>query len=221
MNLNDLNDALSGGTRWALGKTTPVGVEQGGRILSAEVKQVRNFDTGKPECWDDDPAQPMKEVVITVQTNEREDGTDNGERAFHVKTWGEGARALKAAVREAGASTPAEALKPGNEFYGKKTGEEQVAGKKFSKNLLEFRIVRNAGAGLDEALGANDAQEAAAEGFRDPAPKARVPLDAAPAAAPALDPGVAKKIRAMLDNDFDRSMIRDTLGVTDAQIDSL
>lgn len=207
-----LNDALAGGTRWALGKFVPMNKEQGGRILSAEVKQVRDFDSGELQTWED--GNPQKEIVIVVQTSEREDDTDNGERAFHVKTWGEGARALKEALRAAGAGSPAEGLKPGNEFYGKKTGTEQVPGKKFSKNLLSFRIVRNAGAGLDEALSEGGAEEAAAPAA-EPAPIAAQKVKDGK---PTLDPATLKKVQVMIENDFDDQTIMDTTGATAGQI---
>lgn len=207
-NLDALNEAFAGGTRWAITGETENGVEVGGVILSAEVQQVRDFDTQEPQFWQD--GNPMNEVVIEVQTDERDGENDRGIRAHHVKTWGDQAKELKRALREAGASSPADGLKPGNEFYGTRVRKEPVEGKKYKKNVFAFRIVKNAGAGLDSAL-----EQEPEEGFRDPAPKARVRPEApAPAKAePTMDEETERKVRVMLENDFDPELIASTLGI--------
>jgi hypothetical protein len=211
-----LDDALRGGTRWAIDKNTPTGTEVGGRIVRAEVKQCRNFDTGEPETWDD--GNPQTEIVVTVQTALREDENDNGQRAFHMKTWGEQSRALREALKAAGAASPSEGLRPGNGFYGKRTGSQPVPGKRYSMNLWAFRIVQNAPSSLDDALGGGDAAERP-----DPAPKARVHREpeqttADYSGADQLDPAVATKVEKMLDAEVPVANIAAALGITEAQV---
>lgn len=214
-NLDALNEAFAGGTRWAITGETENGVEVGGVILSAEVQQVRDFDTQEPQFWQD--GNPMNEVVIEVQTDERDGENDKGVRAHHVKTWGDQAKELKRALREAGASSPADGLKPGNEFYGQRVRKEPVEGKKYKKNVFAFRIVKNAGAGLDAALDQGEPDEAP-----DPAPAARKVRSGKPVQKAAPDPvdeaedlddETRRKVLVMLENDFDPELIASTLGI--------
>lgn len=224
--MDALNEAFAGGTRWAITGETPNGEEVGGTILSAEVQQVRDFDTQEPQFWQD--GNPMNEVVIEVQTDERDGENDRGIRAHHVKTWGDQAKELKRALREAGATSPADGLKPGNEFYGTRVRQEKVEGKKYKKNVFAYRIVKNAGAGLDTALDAEPAAEP--EEFRDPAPKARVRRTAPAKAAPAPEPEdeeedhdeeTVRKVKVMLENDFDHALIASTLGISLSDVETL
>lgn len=215
-NLDALNEAFAGGTRWAITGETENGVEVGGVILSAEVQQVRDFDTQEPQFWQD--GNPMNEVVIEVQTDERDGENDKGVRAHHVKTWGDQAKELKRALREAGATSPADGLKPGNEFYGQRVRKEPVEGKKYKKNVFAFRIVKNAGAGLNAVLDEGHEEQEAP----DPAPAARKVANGKPVqkAAPAPDPEAdgldeetERKVKVMLENDFDPELIASTLGI--------
>lgn len=231
-NLDALNEAFTGGTRWAITGETENGVEVGGVILSAEVQQVRDFDTQEPQFWQD--GNPMNEVVIEVQTDERDGENDRGVRAHHVKTWGDQAKELKRALREAGATSPADGLKPGNEFYGQRVRKEPVEGKKYKKNVFAFRIVKNAGAGLNAVLDDSDAAAEAA-GYTeavDPAPAARKVQGGKPVqkAAPAPDPvdeaedlddETRRKVKVMLENDFDHGLIASTLGIDVADVEAL
>lgn len=221
-NLDALNEAFAGGTRWAITGETENGVEVGGVILSAEVQQVRDFDTQEPQFWQD--GNPMNEVVIEVQTDERDGENDRGIRAHHVKTWGDQAKELKRALREAGASSPADGLKPGNEFYGQRVRKEPVEGKKYKKNVFAFRIVKNAGAGLNAVLDEDHEEQEAP----DPAPAARKVRNGKPVqkAAPAPEPEAAsgldeeteRKVRVMLENDFDPELIASTLGIETGEV---
>lgn len=218
-NVDALNEAFAGGTRWAITGETPNGEEVGGTILSAEVQQVRDFDTQEPQFWQD--GNPMNEVVIEVQTDLRDGENDRGIRAHHVKTWGDQAKELKRALREAGATSPADGLKPGNEFYGTRVRQEKVEGKKYKKNVFAYRIVKNAGAGLDAAL--DEPAESPEERLQKAAPAAqkvragRPVQKAAPDpvdAAEDLDDETRRKVLVMLENDFDHDLIASTVGVS-------
>ena len=226
-NMDALNEAFAGGTRWAITGETEDGVEVGGVILSAEVQQVRDFDTQEPQFWQD--GNPMNEVVIEVQTDERDGENDKGIRAHHVKTWGDQAKELKRALREAGATSPADGLKPGNEFYGTRLRKEKVEGKKFKKNVFAYRIVKNAGAGLDAALddepaespeGRLQAAAPAAQKVRAGRPVQKAAPDPEDAAED-LDDDTRRKILVMLENDFDTDLIASTVGVSKDVVEAL
>lgn len=99
------NDMLmSGGRPWA--SFPEVGATVTGTVSEAPLaRQSRDFDTGKPAFWDDDPAQPMMEVVVILQTELRDpevDG-DDGTRQLVLGKGSHRFRAVQTAVRRAGA----------------------------------------------------------------------------------------------------------------------
>lgn len=91
---SDPNDfLLSGGVPSA--KFPEIGTVVKGTVLSAEVNQQRDFDSGEPKTYDD--GNPMMQMVVTLATDERDpdvDG-DDGTRKLYVKG------AMLAAVRTA------------------------------------------------------------------------------------------------------------------------
>lgn len=69
-----------------------------GYITSAEVRQQTDYDTGAPMTWDD--GRPRNQLVVTLETQLREDDDDDGLRRLYVR--GQMTRAVADAVRKTG-----------------------------------------------------------------------------------------------------------------------
>lgn len=96
------NDFLMGGAGAPSAKFPTVGTSHSGRITEQPtVEQQRDFTTGNPKFWDD--GNPMMQLVVTIQTDERDPSidNDNGRRRLFVK--GQLKTAIQEAVRAAGA----------------------------------------------------------------------------------------------------------------------
>jgi hypothetical protein len=91
---------MGGGGKSA--KFESLGEQITGAILDLAVKQQTNFDTGKPEFWDN--GDPKMQLVVTLSTDQRDPGDkeDDGERRLYVK--GNLQKAIQAAVRSSGAT---------------------------------------------------------------------------------------------------------------------
>lgn len=74
-----------------------------GTILSLDMQQQRDIKTGQPKYWDDAKAQPMMQLRVVLQTDERDNDDDDGQRAIYVK--GNMQQAVRDAVKTAGADT--------------------------------------------------------------------------------------------------------------------
>lgn len=95
----DPNEFLMGGGVPAA-KFPKVGATVVGKVLRLEQSQQRDFKTSAPLYWDDN--QPRMQLVVTLQTEEREDPSDDGIRKLYVK--GRMLAAVRNAVRAAKAS---------------------------------------------------------------------------------------------------------------------
>lgn len=96
------NDFLMGGAGAPSAKFPTVGTSHGGRITEQPtVEQQRDFQTGNPKFWDD--GNPMMQLVVTIQTDQRDPSVENddGRRRIFVK--GQLKTAIQEAVRNAGA----------------------------------------------------------------------------------------------------------------------
>jgi hypothetical protein len=82
-------------------KFAPIGAIAKGTIESIEIQQQRSIDDGALLFWDDAKTQPKKQVRIVLQTEDRDDGDDDGRRAIYVK--GQMQNAVRDAVIAAGA----------------------------------------------------------------------------------------------------------------------
>lgn len=96
---SDANDLLQGGAPSA--KFPTIGTTIKGTVVSAKKSQQTDID-GKLKFWDD--GNPMWQIVITLQTDQRDPSiqNDDGERRLFVK--GQMQTALKAALKDAGAT---------------------------------------------------------------------------------------------------------------------
>lgn len=97
---NSALDLLAGGGSSA--KFSTIGEVHKGEVVSAVRTQQTDFDTGLPKSWDN--GDPMWQVVITLQTAERDadDATDDGIRKIYAK--GEMLKAIQRGLKEAGAT---------------------------------------------------------------------------------------------------------------------
>lgn len=140
---NDTLDALlAGGGKTA--KFEKIGDSYTGVVTSAETRQATNFDTGKPEFWDD--GNPKKQAVINIQTMERIDEDDDGVRAIYINAWGEKIKALREASRLA-KGAPA----VGDTFTATYIGDGPKPQKGFAPKLFKYEIVK--GSPVDALLG--------------------------------------------------------------------
>lgn len=69
-----------------------------GTIISSEMRQQTDFDTGQLLFWDD--GKPRMQVVVTLMTDLHEDDDDDSLRAVYIK--GEMQKAVRGALVKAG-----------------------------------------------------------------------------------------------------------------------
>lgn len=91
----DPNDILAGGGKSA--KFPTIGTTVEGTVVDFATSQQTSIE-GEPLSWDD--GSPRWQIVITMQTAEREDDTDDGIRRMFCK--GNLLTELKAAVKASG-----------------------------------------------------------------------------------------------------------------------
>jgi len=75
-------DFLTGGGGRSA-KFETIGDKIKGTVVAAETRQQIDMDTDKPAFWDD--GKPKMQLVVTLQTGEREDDDDDGVRNLYVK----------------------------------------------------------------------------------------------------------------------------------------
>ena len=152
MSLDQLDQALSGGgAPSAFNADTPIGTSVTGKVISAEVRQLTDYVTGKPKTWDD--GRPQMQVIITLQTEDRDPAIsdDTGERRVFIKTWGVWKEALNAAIKAAGGTKASDVLVPGAKFTATFTGTKPSSMGSPMK-VYEYEIQPAAAAGVDQAL---------------------------------------------------------------------
>lgn len=142
MSTATLDDLLTGGGKTA--KFEKIGQVWSGPVVKAEPRQATNFDTGKPEFWDD--GQPKMQAVVSIQTDLHEDDTDDGVRAIYVKMWGDQKKAFRLAAQQAGGA-PA----PGDHFTATYYADGEKPQRGFAPKLFRYEIKK--GSSLDAALG--------------------------------------------------------------------
>jgi len=70
-----------------------------GEIVHSEVRQQTDFDSGDLLFWDD--GKPRLQLVVSLQTDQREDDEDDGIRKVYAK--GNMLKAIRTAIAKAGA----------------------------------------------------------------------------------------------------------------------
>lgn len=74
-----------------------------GTVVSLEMQQQRDIKSGQPKWWDDAKTQPMMQLRVVLETEERDGEDDDGHRAIYVK--GQMQAAVRDAIKAAGATT--------------------------------------------------------------------------------------------------------------------
>lgn len=97
---DDVNDfLLSGGVPSA--KFPTIGTTVKGTVVSSTVAQQTDYTSGKPKFYDD--GNPMMQVVVTLQTAERDPAVENDDGLRKVYVRGQMTKAVSDALRTAGA----------------------------------------------------------------------------------------------------------------------
>ena len=174
MSLSELLNSTGGKTF----KFDAVGASVTGTVVSAEVVQKKNFDSGEPEFWSD--GKPIQQIRITLETTLRDpsDPEDDGNRSVYVKGWGDQLRTLRSAIKAAGADD----ITPGGTFTATyvRDGELPAGKRGFPPKVYEYTYrAPSATSGL---LGQPE-QQAAPQQYAPPAQ----PQTPTPAAAPQAD----------------------------------
>lgn len=76
------------------------GQARGGVVISKEVTQRTNMQSGRPEFWQN--GQPKMQLAVVLQTAERADPQDDGKRTLYIKS--HMVKAVKTALQQAGVS---------------------------------------------------------------------------------------------------------------------
>lgn len=159
--MSQLGQLLAESTGYTTAKFEKPGDLVRGPVVAVAVRQVRDFQSGTPETWDD--GNPKQQVVISVQTDLREDGDDDGIRSIYIKWWGQPKQAFQDALRAAKAKD----IDTGGQFAAQYTGDGEKPRAGFSApKLFAFEYRPPTGvAGL-----ISEAQPAAQQGFQQAAP---------------------------------------------------
>lgn len=106
-----------------------------GKVVTTEVRQQTDISDGKPLVWDDGSAR--MQLVVTIQTDQRDDADDDGRRALYVKgSKTAGSRSLHDAVRSAVQAARAKGLEPGGTLTVTFVGEEPSKTRGFNPRKL-------------------------------------------------------------------------------------
>jgi hypothetical protein len=109
-------------------KDAKVGDSYTGVITDLETAQVRNYETGDPEFWED--GNPKLQIVVTLATEYGDDAEDDGERKVYL--FGQKLQAAKAAMKEANVTK----LEKGFTFTIAFAGEKPSSNKKYNNVKL-------------------------------------------------------------------------------------
>lgn len=141
----DANDLLMGGGVKSAAFKSP-GTVVGGPILrEPRVTQQTDFDTQKPKFYDD--GNPMMQIVVQVQTDQRDDTDDDGVRAFYIKGQ------LRQAVADAVRAVKAKGLEIGGILLVKYDHDEPNSrGRGNDKKVYAAKYTAPAGQAANDAL---------------------------------------------------------------------
>lgn len=98
MTMTDPNDFLLS-TGIPSFKFDTTGITAKGPIISLDMQQQRDFNTGIGMTWDN--GDPKMQLRIVLETDQRDNDQDNGHRAIYVK--GQMQQAIRDAIKTAGA----------------------------------------------------------------------------------------------------------------------
>lgn len=195
MNLSTLDDILSGGG--ATAKFEAPGETYTGEIADIAVRQVNDYDSGKPSFWDD--GNPQEQIVVTIATSDSTGPDDDGHRNVYIKGWGDQLKAFRQAAKNLGRNP-----RKGDIFTATYVGEGEKKNPRFNApKLFQYEITAG-------STGLSNLTEQ---------PAAQAAVQQAPAAAPAPAPVAAAQATPAGEkspNDKARQLIE--LGLDDATI---
>lgn len=183
---NPADDFLLGGGGKSASFET-IGDSITGTIVSTQVTDQTDIATGRPLTWDD--GSPRKQLVVKLQTSQRDDSDDDGIRSVYVKgTKKAGSRSLHDAVASAVRKAGAKSLEAGGTLTVTHDGTEPAQTRGFSDRKLYSATYAapNQSAGF---LGVQDSRpvEAGQERFSVPAASQQVgQVESTPATPEAL-----------------------------------
>jgi hypothetical protein len=212
MSIDALDQILSGGG--STFKFQSPGDTVTGVIENIQVRQVTDFDTGKPDFWDN--GDPKQQVVVTLNTDLRDpsNADDDGSRNVYIKGWGGQRQAFIAAVKEAGGHKPA----AGDTFTATYIGDGEKPARGYAPKLFKYTVTPGT-PGLDAIVSQPPAQAAApaVQPTQAPAP-AQPAAPAAPAGGPQQAMGLAQQLIGL---GVDDASIANTTGLDAAVISAL
>lgn len=127
MNLPDPNDLLSSKSVPSVSfKDAKVGDSFTGTITDLETAQVRNYDSGEPEFWDD--GKPKLQIVVTLATDYIDPTLEGDDGTRKVYLAGQKLTAAKQAMKEAGIQK----LEKGFKFTIAYVGSKPSSNKKYN-----------------------------------------------------------------------------------------
>ncbi len=115
----DANAFLMGGGAKSA-KFAAIGDKVDGEIIRTEVTQQTDLD-GTPKFWKD--GNPMQQLVVTIQTTDRDDDEDDGVRRIFCKGSARTAKTSVGAVRAAVQAAGAKSLEVGGRLQMAYTGD--------------------------------------------------------------------------------------------------
>lgn len=124
------DELLMGGGGAPAARFPTVGTVVKGIVLEKRASQQTDMQTGKPKTFED--GNPMMQLIITIQTEDRDDSLDDDDGKRRVFAKGNMLTALRDAVREAKAAT----LNPGDELAIKYVGNGERKNKGFQPPKL-------------------------------------------------------------------------------------
>jgi len=189
-NRNGIDDFLMGGGGQSASFEN-IGDRVEGTIVSLEVTQQTDFESGDLLFWDDEKRQPRQQLVVSLQTDQRDPELedDDGVRKVYVKgSKKAGSRSLHDATAAAVRAAGAKGLKEGGYIVYVHDGTEPAAKRGMSDRKLYSAAYRppSAEAATGDLLGTNVAQPAPVA-----APAVAPVAVAAPAAAQAAQAAAA------------------------------
>lgn len=197
MNLSTLDDILSGGG--ATAKFEAPGETYAGEVVDIAVRQVNDYDSGKPAFWDD--GNPQEQIVVTIATADSTGPDDDGHRNVYIKGWGDQLKAFRQAAKALGRNP-----RKGDIFTATYVGEGEKKNPRFNApKLFQYEITAGS-AGLSN-LTEQPTQQAPAT------PAAPAQAAPAPAAAPPAEKSPNEKARQLIELGLDDATIAAQLGL--------
>lgn len=173
--LDQIDQALSSGTKSAFNKESPVGTKVRGPITNVDYRQVTDYTTQQPATFPS--GDPKMQFLITIQAGPGDGKDDDGARTIYIPNWGKRKLALTEAIRDCGAEKGSEVLVPGVVFEAEYLGEQKAdGGPSGSYTYKAYRYAFDRNASTTAAANALTGQAQAPA----PAPAPTAPAQTAP-----------------------------------------